>query len=121
MAHQTDLLGQAKTIGLDYRFSMVVALSLVLLVGMLGPWIAIFLATGVTRWIYVAIVLVSLAVFLRGAIEIRVHLSCVCWYPVVLLLFNYILWRATILTYVQRGIRWRDTFYPLAELKANKV
>ena len=74
-----------------------------------------------TRGVYVAILLLLVAIYLRSAIDIRVRCSSVFWYPLALLLFNYILWRATILTYVRRGIRWRDTFYSLAELKANKV
>ena len=78
-------------------------------------------STGLTRGIYAGILLLLVMIFLRAAKEIGARYSSVFWYPVVLLLFNYILWRATILTYVRGGIRWRDTFYPLADLKANKV
>ena len=107
--------------GLDYRFSLVLFGSLGLLVFLFVPWVAVFLTSGMTRGVYVAILLLLVAIYLRSAIDIRVRCSSVFWYPLALLLFNYILWRATILTYVRRGIRWRDTFYSLAELKANKV
>ena len=36
-------------------------------------------------------------------------------------LFLVIQWRAMFLTLKNRGIRWRDTHYPLEELKANRV
>ena len=107
--------------GLDYRFSFVLMGSFLVLAGLFSPWVAVFLTTGVTRWIYAAILLLLVMTFLRAATEIGARYSSVFWYPLVLLLFNYILWRATILTYVRGGIRWRDTFYPLADLKANKV
>ena len=107
--------------GLDYRLSFILMGSLLLLVGLFSPWVAVFLTTGVTRWLYGVILLLLIIIFLTGASEIGVHYSSVFWYPVAVLLFNYILWRATILTYVRGGIRWRDTFYPLADLKANKV
>jgi hypothetical protein len=37
------------------------------------------------------------------------------------LLFIYIVWRSTILALRRGGLRWRDTHYSLAELRANKV
>jgi hypothetical protein len=36
-------------------------------------------------------------------------------------LFVYIQWRAMFLTFYNNGIYWRNTHYPLAALKANKV
>ena len=107
--------------GLDYRLSLIFVGSLLLLVGLFGPWVAVVLTSGVTRWLYGATLLLLLIMFLKGASEIGVRYSSIFWYPVAVLLFYYILWRATILTYVRGGIRWRDTFYPLADLKANKV
>jgi hypothetical protein len=41
--------------------------------------------------------------------------------PVATAIMIYIQWRAMVLTYFRGGIRWRDTHYSLAELKANKV
>jgi glycosyltransferase involved in cell wall biosynthesis len=107
--------------GLDYRLWMVFVLSFLLILGMFAPWVAVFLTSGITQVLYGMILVLLLIIFLRTTVELRVRTSCVFWFPVVLLLFNYIIWRATILTYVQGGIRWRDTFYPLSELKKNQV
>jgi hypothetical protein len=41
--------------------------------------------------------------------------------PVTALLFQYIIWRATLKTLWNDGIDWRGTHYPLKELRANKV
>ncbi len=37
------------------------------------------------------------------------------------LLFQFILWRATFKALVNGGIDWRGTHYPLKDLKANRV
>ena len=42
-------------------------------------------------------------------------------FPLCVVLFLVIQWRAMYLTLKNRGIRWRDTHYPLDELKANRV
>jgi hypothetical protein len=40
--------------------------------------------------------------------------------PVAGLLIVYVILRSTYLTLKQGGIYWRDTFYPLSELRKNK-
>ena len=57
--------------------------------------------------------------FLATAYEMRMRLWSVIAYPVVFLLFVYILWRTMLLNLSQGGIRWRDTFYPLDVLRKN--
>jgi hypothetical protein len=47
--------------------------------------------------------------------------SCALAMPLTVLLMVYIQWRTMLLNYWQDGIRWRDTHYSLAELRANKV
>jgi hypothetical protein len=51
----------------------------------------------------------------------RVSPGVALLYPVVVLLFVFILWRTMILNLVHGGIRWRGTFYSLDDLKANRV
>ena len=41
--------------------------------------------------------------------------------PLAVAMFIYIQWRTMLLTFINGGIRWRDTHYSLEELKANKV
>ena len=42
-------------------------------------------------------------------------------FPLAVLLLVYIQWRTMLLNYYHDGIRWRDTHYSLAELRANKI
>jgi hypothetical protein len=51
----------------------------------------------------------------------RAPASCALAFPLAALLMVYIQWRTMLLNFWQNGIRWRDTHYSLAELRANKV
>lgn len=42
-------------------------------------------------------------------------------YPVSALIFCYMLWRSTLITLIRGGITWRDTFYPLSDLRKNRL
>jgi hypothetical protein len=42
-------------------------------------------------------------------------------FPLGALLISYIQWRTMLLNFYEGGIRWRETHYSLAELRANKV
>jgi hypothetical protein len=53
--------------------------------------------------------------------EMGVRWWTVFFYPIDFLMFVYIQWRTMLLNHWMGGIRWRDTLYPLAELKANRV
>ncbi len=41
--------------------------------------------------------------------------------PVTFALFIYLMWRSAAIVLRQGGVRWRDTFYPLDELRRNQV
>ena len=41
--------------------------------------------------------------------------------PGMYLAFLFVLWRSAIITLRQGGVRWRDTFYPLEELRRNQL
>jgi hypothetical protein len=57
----------------------------------------------------------------NAARGMHARLSTALGFPLAVLLLVYIQWRTMLLNYAQGGIRWRDTHYFLAELKANKV
>jgi cellulose synthase/poly-beta-1,6-N-acetylglucosamine synthase-like glycosyltransferase len=105
----------------DYRISVVLFSSLTQLAIMVWPFLALFLTSGATRWLNLGSVLV---LFLLGWVNAPLA-GVRRWhgigFPVATLLFNYIVWRATLTTLKNDGIDWRGTHYPLAELKANKV
>ncbi len=105
----------------DYRISVVLFSSLTQLAIMVWPFLALFLTSGATRWLNLGSVLV---LFLLGWVNAPLA-GVRRWhgigFPVATLLFNYIVWRATLTTLRNDGIEWRGTHYPLSELKANKI
>jgi cellulose synthase/poly-beta-1,6-N-acetylglucosamine synthase-like glycosyltransferase len=107
--------------GVDYRLSVLLAGALGHLAASVWPYLAIFLTTGATRAVYAATVALITLLFVDS---VRFHGSK-GWYavafPVTALLFIFILLRTALLNLLQGGITWRGTFYPLKELKANKV
>lgn len=107
--------------GVDYSVIYSVFAGVCMLLFNVFPFVAIFLTTGITRWIYLAVVLSLWGMGLWCASVARSRLSCCLGFPLAALMFVFIQWRAVILNLWQGGIRWRDTHYSLAELKANKI
>jgi cellulose synthase/poly-beta-1,6-N-acetylglucosamine synthase-like glycosyltransferase len=107
--------------GTDYNVPLTVGSSLASLLLGVWPFVAVFLVPGPTRWIYLAVCLSLWAMALGSARELKAPASCALAYPLAVLMFVYIQWRTMLLNYYHGGIRWRDTYYSLAELRANKV
>lgn len=107
--------------GMDYRLSLLLPGALCHLAGSVWPYLALFLTTGVTRLVYAATVLTIMLIFMDS---VTFHHSK-RWYaiafPFTALLFVYILLRTALLNLLHGGITWRGTFYPLKELKNNRV
>jgi glycosyltransferase involved in cell wall biosynthesis len=107
--------------GVEYNPAIIVASSAVGLLFNVWPFAAVFFTGGVTQLLYLAAALCLLGLGWHAAGTMRVRRRSVLLFPVAVLLFIFIQWRAMLLTYIHNGIRWRDTHYSLAELKANKV
>jgi hypothetical protein len=107
--------------GVEYNVLLTVCSTIVALAMNVWPYAAVFVTSGVTRWLNVATVLALSVAYLAAARNCRLRPWGVALFPVSMLLFIYIQWRAMLLTYIQGGVRWRGTLYPLAELKANKL
>jgi glycosyltransferase involved in cell wall biosynthesis len=106
---------------IDYNVPLLAGSSLVALVLNVWPFLAVWIVPGPARWLYLASCLALWTLALLGAIGMKVPKSCALGFPLGALLFFYIQWRTMLLNHYQGGIRWRDTHYPLADLKANKV
>ena len=85
------------------------------------PFLAPLFTTGATRWMYVATALLLWLMAWAAAIGIKAPWSCALGFPLGALMFAVIQLRSMFLTLKNGGIRWRDTHYPLAELKANRL
>jgi hypothetical protein len=107
--------------GVDYSIGMILFSTFALSLVLIWPFLAVWIVPGVARWLYLATVILHLLAYMLVAKETRYSLRGVLAFPIIIGLFLYIQWRAMLLTYWRNGIRWRDTHYSLAELKANKV
>jgi hypothetical protein len=107
--------------GVDYNIAFSVFAGVCMLLFNVLPFAAIFFTTGATWWIYVAVVMSLWGIAFWAAYHGKARLSCCLGFPLGALMFVYIQWRAVILNLWQGGIRWRDTHYSLAELRANKI
>lgn len=91
-----------------------------LLVG-LGPLAGLLLGDGVVGTLGAAAAGFQLLVYGRGAREAGAPLRAALLYPVVFVILAWIVVRAMALNLWQGGITWRGTFYPLSELRRNRV
>jgi cellulose synthase/poly-beta-1,6-N-acetylglucosamine synthase-like glycosyltransferase len=107
--------------GADYRVGLTVFSSLLSLLFNVWPFLAVFVVSGPARWLYLVVCLALWFMAWLMAVGMRLPWSCALAFPAAVLLFVYIQWRTMLLNHYHGGIRWRDTLYPLAELKANKV
>ena len=87
----------------------------------LGPLAGLVLGDGMVRDLGAAAVGFQLLLFGRGAREAGVPLQAVLLYPVALVMLGWIVVRALALNHWQGGITWRGTFYPLSELRKNRL
>jgi glycosyltransferase involved in cell wall biosynthesis len=107
--------------GVEYSVTATVTATMAICVFHIWPFIAPAFTTGATRWIYVAVAAILLSLSCSAAVGIKLRKSCGFGFPLVAAIFVYISWRSMLLALWNRGIRWRDTHYPLAELRANRV
>jgi glycosyltransferase involved in cell wall biosynthesis len=107
--------------GAEYNLAAVVAACAAQLAAFIWPLLALAFTRGATWWLNLVIVgfLAILYVDIASCYGSK-RWHCV-GFPITALLFQYIIWRATLKTLWNDGIDWRGTHYPLHKLKANKV
>jgi len=106
---------------MDYSIPKNVFWSVVSLFFFLLPCGAVSFTSGITQIFYLVIIIVLLSLGWRVASGINVRKLSIIFFPVVISLLAYIQWRTMLVTIINGGIHWRETFYPLADLKSNKL
>lgn len=107
--------------GTDYNVGLVLFGVLFLSLCSIWPYIALFVTQGPAFVIYVAILGLITALFVHSAGLHGARRWYVVGFPFAAALFMFILLRTMIFNLVRGGITWRGTFYPLKELKKNKI
>ncbi|MGE0439284.1 MAG: glycosyltransferase family 2 protein [Gemmatimonadales bacterium] len=107
--------------GIEYSILLSLAGGLAQLAFGVAPLVLVFVTHGPAQLLFAAAIATG---FGFSAIVAR-RFSESPWLafltPAAVLLFVVVLWRTMVVNLVSGGIRWRDTFYPLRALKANRV
>jgi hypothetical protein len=107
--------------GADYRPGVVLAGVLVQLLMGVWPFAAVLVTAGGSRLLCLAVAAILLLLGAVGARRQGISPWHALGFAPATLLFAFILLRTMLLNLWQGGIRWRGTFYPLKELRGNKV
>lgn len=107
--------------GVDYSLGKIAVSNIIALITFILPFILVCLVSGISFWLMLASCLVILAIGVHSARSAGFRIDHGLLFPVGVLLFLYTFNRAIVLTILRGGINWRDTFYPLDELKRNVV
>ena len=105
----------------EYRTIVALAGALVYVVAALGPFVALAFGSTLTRIFGAGTLAAELLAAWTLSRDIPTPRRSALMFPIACLILCWVLLRATITTLVVGGIRWRGTFYPLAELKRNRV
>lgn len=106
---------------LEYSAMAVLGSCLVLFFADIWPFIALFVTWGWPRLLFGVAALLLLLGNAQTAVNIRQPVWKALLFPLAISIFTYIQLRSLVLLLARGGIRWRDTFYSLAELKANRI
>jgi hypothetical protein len=105
----------------DYQLGRFLLVVLSLLGLFLGPWAGVVLAHGVARGLFGGAAAIGLLMALYTAIHAVGSWHVALGTPVSVLILTAVYIRSVYLTLRRGGIMWRDSFYPLAELRRNRV
>jgi glycosyltransferase involved in cell wall biosynthesis len=104
-----------------YSLPFVVVAVAGLLLMNITPFLGVFFGHGWIRALAAASLVILVFFHTAIAVTMRVSPLYALTHPVGALLMIYMLLRSTVVTLRQGGIVWRDTFYPLDELKRGVV
>lgn len=107
--------------GADYRIWLTLCGIAYHLVASLWPYLAVFLLSGTARWLNLAIVVLLTLLLAHAASRHGAAPRHALGFPLGVLLFCWVMLRTMVLNLWQGGIWWRDTFYPLDELRRNRI
>jgi glycosyltransferase involved in cell wall biosynthesis len=107
--------------GLRYSVLRLMAASVFLFGMNVLPFLAIFFTRGTTQLLFGATAFLLVCMLAGIAVRSRSPWWYALGFPAAAMLFLYVCWKSALLTLRQGGIYWRGTFYPLAELRRNRV
>lgn len=103
----------------NFRVTWVLAGIVIIFVMTIFPVWGVFLADGYARLLFLATVMVRGIAFVRGSVMLGNGIRSWPWSLVTPYINIFIMIKATVTTLKNKGIDWRGTYYPLAQLRNN--
>ncbi len=107
--------------GLGYSLPLVLLVTGTLIVTHIFPFIAVFLTAGWAQLVYALVLLDVLLIYAVGYRFTKLSPVYAALHPLGTAVLVYATLESAFKALAQGGIRWRGTFYPLQELRKNKV
>jgi glycosyltransferase involved in cell wall biosynthesis len=107
--------------GCDYNVPLTLSGIFFVAAACIWPYLALFLTGGGSRLLYGVTVALITFLFADGARITGSRPLYSFGFPAGAALFAYILLRTMVLNLAKGGIEWRGTFYPLRELRKNRI
>ena len=105
---------------LEYSGWMLVAASFTTFASSVWPWLGPLVTEGLARWICVAAAAAAVAFYAWLAPRFGYSRWCVIHLPYMGILTIALFWQIAIRTWLEGGVKWRGTFYPLADIRAGR-
>ena len=106
---------------LGYNVWLVLLAAMAMLLTDVVPFAALFVGHGWIRALAAVSVVIAVGFHVGVNVVMRVSPLYALTHPIGAVLFCYMLLRSTVVTLWRGGVTWRDTFYPLEELKRGVV
>ena len=107
--------------GLAYSLPIVLLVTFTLALAHIVPFIAVFFTDGLTQALFLLVLLDITFVYALGRRVTRLPIWYALLHPVGTGVLIYAILESAAKALWQGGIRWRGTFYPLEQLKKNRV
>jgi glycosyltransferase involved in cell wall biosynthesis len=104
-----------------YNLTLVLMGAAGLLLLNVAPFVALILGHGWIRMLAAVAVAIAMGFHIGVDVVMRVSPFYALTHPIGAVLFCYMLLRSTVVTLWQGGVTWRDTFYPLEDLRRGIV
>jgi glycosyltransferase involved in cell wall biosynthesis len=104
-----------------YSLARLTAATVLLVVVFFAPYAGILFWPAPAAWGYAAAVAMMHATYGYVAARTGGGVAVCPALPAMFATFLFVLWRSAIITLRQGGVRWRDTFYSLDELRRNEL
>lgn len=107
--------------GFEYSFPLAIVSLALYFVTFMGPFLLLLWAQGIAFYLALLSTAFLLASFSGQLYMARLPLWCVPFMPLATPVIVFVFARACLLTYLQQGVYWRETFYSLQKLRSNRM